>query len=416
MLTLEDIQAARERIKRVVQHTPLVYSHTLSRLSGREVFLKLENLQTTGSFKLRGALNRLSLLKERGEGVRVVAASAGNHAQGVAWAATYLKLTATIVMPQGASISKQLATRSYGAEVMLHGSDLSQALEQAKALAAQGDIFIHPYDDLEVVAGQGTLGLEILEDLPEVDTVVLPVGGGGLAAGTALALKERQPQVQVFGVQAAQVPSLVKALKHGHPLPVPVNSTLADGIRVIQTGQKTFPYLEKYLTGVVLVEEGEIAQAVLALLENKKVLAEGAGAVTLAAFLGPLQDRDLGQRVVLVVSGGNMDIPVLERVLVRALLARGRLLTLKVVLSDHPGSLGRLAALLGEQEANILHLFHDRMAKDLPLDYTRVELILETRGPEHGHHTLKALKDAGYQVIEGGGQKPMPPAPSPAPL
>ena len=216
-MTLKDIEAARLRQAGVVLRTPLIYSHTLSRGSGREVFLKLENLQTTGSFKLRGAINRLTLFKERGEGERVVAASAGNHGQGVAFAAAQLGLPATIVMPRGASISKQLATRGYGARVILHGRDLGEALLRAQSLVAQGYTFIHPFDDPEVIAGQGTLGLEIVEDLPDVDTVVLPVGGGGLAAGVAVAIKALKPQVRLIGVQTAQVPSLAAALKAGAP-------------------------------------------------------------------------------------------------------------------------------------------------------------------------------------------------------
>jgi threonine dehydratase len=399
-MTLKDIEAAKQRLQGVVLHTPLVYSQTLSRGGGQEVFLKLENLQTTGSFKLRGAVNRLTLMQARGEGDRVVAASAGNHGQGVAWAANHLGLKATIVMPQGASITKQLACQGYGADLMLWGHDLTEALIKAQELVAQGYVFIHPFDDLGVVAGQGTLGLEILEDLPDVDTVVLPVGGGGLAAGTALALKEIRPQMRVIGVQTAQVPSLAAARERGEPVEVPIRPTLGDGIQVRQTGRLTFPYLQKYLDDLVLVGEADIAQAILVLLENKKVLAEGAGAVPAAAFLGPLADVDLGKRVVLVVSGGNIDIPLLERVLVRALLERGRVLNLRVELSDRPGSLGRLATLLGEQEANILHLFHDRLARNLPLDSTRVEVILETRNQGHGEQVIRALEEAGYRVMD----------------
>jgi threonine dehydratase len=399
-MTLKDIEAARERLQGVILRTPLVYSQTLSRWGGREVFLKLENLQTTGSFKLRGAVNRLTLMRARGEGDRVVAASAGNHGQGVAWAATHLGLKATIVMPEGASITKQLACRGYGADLVLWGQNLMESLEKAQELMAQGYVFIHPFDDLEVVAGQGTLGLEIFDDLPAVDTVVLPVGGGGLAAGTALALKERSPGVRVVGVQTAQVPSLEAARERGEPVMVPMRPTLGDGIKVGRTGRLTYPYLEKYLDDLVLVGERDIAQAILVLLENKKILAEGAGAASAAAFLGPLADDQLGPRVVLVVSGGNIDIPLLERVLVRALLERGRVLNLRVELSDRPGSLGRLAMLLGGQEANILHLLHDRLARDLPLDSTRVEMILETRNQEHGEQVLRALEEAGYRVEE----------------
>ncbi len=398
-MTLKDIEAAQERISGVVIHTPLIYSPTLSRISGREVYLKLENLQTTGSFKLRGALNRLILLKERGEGERVVAASAGNHAQGVAYAAAQLGLAATIVMPEGASISKQMATQNYGAKVILHGQDVSQAVERARALEAEGYVFIHPYDDPEVMAGQGTLGLEILEDLPEVDAVVAPVGGGGLAAGLTLALKESKPEVLIIGVQTRQVPSLVEAFLRGAPTPVPARSTLADGIRVPLIGKLPFAILREHLRDLVLVEEREITQALLFLLEGKKILAEGAGAVTTAAFLFHLASRPLG-RVVLVVSGGNMDIPLLERVVPRALQEKRRLLILRVVLPDTPGSLGRLAARLGQAGANILHLYHDRLARELPLDSTRVELNLETRGPEHGEAVLRALREAGYEVEE----------------
>jgi threonine dehydratase len=277
---------------------------------------------------------------------------------------------------------------------------LGEALERAQALAAQGYTFIHPYDDPEVIAGQGTLGLEIMEDLPGVDTVVLPVGGGGLAAGVAVAVKALKPQVELIGVQTAQVPSLAAALQAGAPTAVPSRPTLADGINVPQVGRHPLPLLAQHLSDVVLVEEQEIVQALLLLLEGKKVLAEGAGAAPAAAFLGPLKGRDLGRRVVLVVSGGNIDIPLLERVVPRALLARHRLLTLRVALTDSPGSLGRLTTLLGEQGANILHLFHDRLARELPLDHTRVELNLETRGPEHGDAVLAALQAAGYKVEE----------------
>jgi len=399
-MTLKDVEAARDRIKGVVLRTPLVYSHSLSRESGREVFLKLENLQTTGSFKLRGALNRLKVLQERGEGDRVVAASAGNHGQAVAFAAAALGLKATIVMPLTSSISKQMATRGYGAELILHGDALPQALEKARELEAAGWTFIHPYDDPGVMAGQGTLGLEILEDLPGVDTVVLPVGGGGLAAGVAVACKGLRPEMRLMGVQAALVPSLAKALEAGGPTPVPAAPTLADGINVPLVGEHPFPVLKQHLSEVVLVREEEIVQGLLFLLEGKKVLAEGAGAAAAAAFLGPLKGRDLGRQVVLMVSGGNIDIPLLERVVPRALLARGRLLNLRVALSDRPGSLARLTRLLGEQGANILHLFHDRLARELPLDHTRVELNLETRGPDHGAAVLKALREAGYEVEE----------------
>ena len=298
----------------------MIYFHALSRASGREVFLKLENLQTTGSFKLRGAINHLTLLKEPGEGVKVVAASAGNHGQGVAFAAAQLGLPAVIVMPQGASISKQLATQGYGARVILHGRDLGEALERAQTLVAQGYTFIHPFDDPEVIAGQGTLGLEIIEICPKWTPWSCRWGagagrgrGGGHQGAETRGAAHRGPD----GPGAV----LAAALEAGAPTPVPSRPTLADGINVPQVGRHPFPLLAQHLSDTVLVTEPEIVQALLLLLEGKKVLAEGAGAVPVAAFLGPLQARDLGRRVVLVVSGGNIDIPLLERVVPRALLA-----------------------------------------------------------------------------------------------
>ncbi len=400
MVTFQDIAAARDRLAGLIIRTPVVYSQTLSRLAGAEVFLKLENLQTTGSFKLRGSLNKIQLLQSRGGLTGVVAASAGNHAQGVAYAAARVGLPATIVMPQWASISKQLATAGYGGRVEVGGADLAQALARAQELAATGLTLIHPYDDPEVIAGQGTIGLEILADLPETDTVIVPVGGGGLAAGVALALKEGRPGIRVIGVQAERVPAARQALAQGQPVSVPAAATLADGINVRRVGEHPFPLLQRYLDGVELVSEGAIAAAVLLLLDKKKVLAEGAGATPAAALLGPLAGQALGRRLVLVISGGNIDIPVLGRVLQRGLLNARRLLTLRVVLADTPGSLGRLTTLLGELGANILHLYHDRRSRTLPLEDTRVEVDLETKGEEHGRQIMDTLARRGYAVTE----------------
>ncbi len=337
MLGLPDIQAARERLSGLIIRTPLVYSQTLSRMSGREVFLKLENLQTTGSFKIRGSLNKLKLLPRAGQSTGVVAASAGNHAQGVAYAASLAGLPATIVMPQWASLSKQLATEGYGGKVVRQGQTLAEALEHARELAQTGLTFIHPFDDLQIIAGQGTLGLEILTDLPEVDAVLVPVGGGGLAAGVGLAIKATQPQVKIFGVQSRAVPSAPAAFEAGRPVSVPGAPTLADGINVTCLGQHTFPLLRQYLDGLALVSEAEIAEAVLRLLEKKKILSEGAGAVPAAALLHALAGRDLGRRVVLVISGGNMDIPILERVVQRGLLNSQRSVDPQSGIAGQPG-------------------------------------------------------------------------------
>jgi threonine dehydratase len=398
MLSLVDIQAARERLSGQIIRTPLVYSKTLSRMSGREVFLKLENLQTTGSFKLRGSLNKLKLLTAAGESTGVVAASAGNHAQGVAYAAALAGLPATIIMPQWASLSKQLATEGYGGRVQRHGQTLAEALEYAGSLAQTGLTFIHPFDDPEIIAGQGTLGLEIITERPEIDAILVPVGGGGLAAGVALAVKATTPRIKVFGVQSRLVPSAQAAFEAGKPVAVAGAATLADGINVTCLGRHTYPLLAQYLDGLGMVSEAEITDAVLLLLEKKKVLSEGAGAVPAAALLHSLAGRDLGRTVVLIISGGNMDIPLLERVVQRGLLNSHRLLTLIVVLPDSPGSLGKLADLLGQAGANILHLVHDRLGLDLPLRETRVKMDLETLGAPHCDQIIATLQQAGYRV------------------
>lgn len=401
MVTLADIQAARGRLAGQISHTPVIYSQTLSRLSGRQVFLKLENLQITGSFKLRGSLNKLKLLPGAGSPGGVVAASAGNHAQGVALAAALAGRPATIIMPQWASLSKQLATESYGGTVVRHGQTLAAALERAKELAQSGLTFIHPFDDPQIIAGQGTLGLELLTDLPDLDAVIIPVGGGGLAAGVATALKESKPHIRVYGVQSALVPSAQAAFAAGRPVAVPGAPTLADGINVTSLGDHTFPLLHRYLDGLALASEDQIADAVLLLLERKKILSEGAGAVPAAALLHELAAADLGRQVVLVISGGNMDIPLLERVVQRGLLHSRRLLSLNVVLPDSPGSLGRLTTLLGQAGANILHLAHDRLGLDLPLQETRVKIDLETLGASHCQKIVATLTAAGYRVQEG---------------
>jgi threonine dehydratase len=371
-------------------------------LSGREIFLKLENLQTTGSFKLRGSLNKLKILTAAGQATGVVAASAGNHAQGVAYAAALANLPATIVMPQWASLSKQAATEAYGGTVVRHGSTLTEALEDAESLIPTGLTFIHPFDDPEIIAGQGTLGLEIIAAMPEVDTVLVPVGGGGLAAGVALAIKAASPRVKVFGVQSRLVPAAEAAFAAGHPVAVTGAPTLADGINVTCLGHHTFPLLRQHLDGLALVSEAEIAEAVLLLLEKKKILSEGAGAVPAAALMHGLADADLGRTVVLVISGGNIDIPLLERVVQRGLVNSQRLLTLIVVLPDSPGSLGKLAGLLGNSGANILYLAHDRLGLDLPLRETRVKLDLETLGGTHCQQILADLEQTGYRVERQG--------------
>lgn len=399
-LDLSQIQRAQEALAPYLAPTPLVYSQTFSRLYGGRVYLKLENLQTTGSFKLRGSLYKLLQLQAAGQLRGVVAASAGNHAQGVAYAASLLGVPATIVMPVWASLSKQAATQGYGGRVLIRGRDLAEAVASAQELAVTAKLqFIHPYDDPAIMAGQGTIGLEILTGLPETAAILVPVGGGGLAAGIAVACKSLQPRVKIIGVQTRAVPGARAALEAGYPVAVPPAPTLADGIKVTRLGDQTFPLLARYLDDLRLVAETDIATAMLLLLEKKKVLAEGAGAVPLAALLASGSRAVFGEPVVLVISGGNIDIPLVERVLQRGLLARRRLLRFTVILEDTPGALGRLASQLGTLQANIFHIQHDRLSLDLPLNQTRVELHLETLGPDHCRQIMTALQEAGYQVV-----------------
>ncbi len=398
MVSLSDIREAAEVIKGRAIRTPLVYSPVLSSLSGARVYLKLENLQRTGSFKLRGATykirKRLSEIGPRG----VVAASAGNHAQGVALAAAGEGLPATIVMPDWASISKQEATRGYGGEVVLHGSSLEESIALAQGMAAEGKTFIHPYNDPDIIAGQGTVGLEIIEDLPDPDLVIAPVGGGGLMGGVAVSVKALSPKTLVIGVQAAACPSAQRALESGEVVRVEAERSIADGISVKQIGETPFEILRTFVDGIVLVDEDQIASAILLLLERKKILAEGAGAVPLAAFMGGAVEVPQGGKVVLVISGGNVDSPLLDRIIRRGLFLNGRIMRFSVRLHDVPGSLAKLLTLIADLKANVLRIDHDRIGRNLPVHSSRVQLELETRGPGHIEMIAEALREAGHDV------------------
>lgn len=398
MINFSDVLQAANLLTGRVIRTPLVYSPTFSRIAQAEVYLKLENLQMGGSFKVRGATYKLqSNLKKIQLGV--VAASVGNHAQGVAQAACVAGVPATVIMPVWASISKQEATRAYGAEVRLMGKSLVESIEIGRLMAQETKrIFIHPYDDEEVIAGQGTIGLEILEDLPDADLIIVPVGGGGLIAGIALAAKAIRPEARVVGVQAASCPSARKALEIGRPVEVDAEErgSIADAIMVTQVGEAAFPFLQKLVDDIVLVDEEQIASAVLKLLERKRILAEGAGAAPLAALLGGSLQIAEGSRVVLVISGGNVDSLLLERILAEGLFREGRLMHFSVCLEDAPGSLARLLGLLADQEANVVHIHHARNESGVAINYTRVDLELETRGFEHIKEIERAMDRAGY--------------------
>ncbi|MBW1980564.1 MAG: threonine ammonia-lyase [Deltaproteobacteria bacterium] len=398
MVSLQAVEQASAVLSQVASKTPLVYSNSLSRQSGARIYLKLENLQKTGSFKFRGAYHKLVNIKDELGPLGVVAASAGNHAQGVALAAQLMRIPATIVMPQWASISKQIATRSYGGEVILSGKTIAESLAIARRLEKEGRRFIHPYDDEEVIAGQGSIGLEILEQLPEVDAILVPVGGGGLIAGIATAVKSRRPRVSIIGVQTAACPAALAARRHGQPVAVPAARTIADGINVRQIGQLTFPIIEQLVDELVEVEEEQIAAAILELLERKKVLAEGSGAVPLAALLGKRLRQLQNKSVVLVVSGGNVDSHLLGKILRQGLFRSGRILRFSVELADVPGSLADLLDIIAQQGGNIIHIFHDRMGRHLPLGVSRVELELETRGADHTSAILEVLAAKDYSV------------------
>jgi threonine dehydratase len=391
----EEIEVAQKKIRGAIRQTPMVYSDTFSKLTDKEVFLKLENLQKSGSFKIRGAYYKLAQLSlfERKKGV--VAASAGNHAQGVAFASSLLGVKASIVMPEGASLAKQMATRSYGGEVLLFGQDTDEALGYAKKLAESGKSFIHPFDDEEVIAGQGTIGLEILKEVPGVEAVIVPIGGGGLISGIATIVKKRRPRVKIIGVQSTHAPSAFLSLKRKRIVEVKGEPTLADGIAIRRIGEITFPIIQKVVDEIVTVQENEIAAAILMLMERKRVVAEGAGAAPLAALLSR-RWKIRPKKVVLVISGGNIDVNLLDRIIEKGLSKTGRMVRFGVFLRDVPGSLAKLSDLIAQSHANILHIIHERAAKDIPIGFSRVVLVLETRGQDHIAEVKKGLIEKGY--------------------
>lgn len=402
MIEFDEIREAARLLEGRVIRTPLVRSHTFSQMARAEVYLKLESLQIGGSFKVRGATYKLLKRREEIGPAGVVAASAGNHAQGVALAARAAGLPAMIVMPVWASMGKQVATKSYGAEVILAGDSLAESISIARGMAEEGRTFIHPYDDRDIIAGQGTVGLEILEDLPDPDLVVVPVGGGGLISGIASAIKPLRPETRIIGVQAAACPSAFEALRAGRRVSVEAKKSIADGISVKEVGEANLPIIREHVDKVVLVEEEEIASAVLALLGKKKVLAEGAGAAPLAALLASKLALPAGGKVVLVISGGNLDPPLMERVIRQGLLNNGRMMRFSACIEDVPGSLARLLDLVAVTGGNVLHIHHARGGKDLSLFKTRVDLEVETRGFGMIEEIKVALRAAGYEVVVRG--------------
>ncbi|HTM23083.1 MAG TPA: threonine ammonia-lyase [Kofleriaceae bacterium] len=398
MITAADIDAAMARIRASIYLSPCAYSETYSRQTGLKIHFKLENLQMTGSFKERGALNRLLTLGDDERARGVIAASAGNHAQGVAYNATRLGIRSTIVMPETTPLIKVTSTREHGAQVVLHGANYDAACEEAlRRAAADGATFVHPFDDDAVIAGQGTIGLELLEQEPNLDVVVAPIGGGGLIGGLACALKERRPSIKVIGVQAERLPSARAALTGGRPVAVDAALTLADGIAVRRTGERTLPLIQKYVDDVVTVSEDEIANGILLLLEREKTVAEGAGAAPLAAVINGRAAIPLGKRTVLLVSGGNIDVNLLSRIIERGLAKDGRLMKLEVRLLDTPGALHKLIGVFAEHGANILDVSHIRAFSGVDLNETVVDVTVETRGPQHVQEILRGLRLSGHE-------------------
>ena len=397
-ISFERIRHAAGVLRDKVIRTPLVHSPTFSQLSGAEVFLKLENLQKTGSFKLRGASYKLSVRRSEIGPAGVVAASAGNHAQGVALAARRAGIAAVIVMPEWASITKQKATEGYGGKILLEGHSIGESIEKARQLASEGRSFIHPFDDPDIICGQGTIGLEILEDLPEPDAVVVPIGGGGLISGIAVAVKALSPRTQVIGVQARACPSAFEARKAGAALSVEADRSIADGIVVREVGGLNFPILNRLVDDVQLVNEDEIADALLMLLERKRILAEGAAAVGVAALLQSRLCIPPAARIAVVISGGNVDIPLLDRIIKQGLFRNGRIMRFIICLDDVPGTLSSLLGLIADLKANVLHIHHDRSSGDLPIQLSRVELEIETRGHEHIGEIADKLREHGYSI------------------
>ncbi len=399
MLSLSEIEAAQERVSDVALETALESQRTFSRMTGADVQLKFENNQRTGSFKIRGATNRIRTLSDAEREAGVITASAGNHAQGVALAAQRSDVDAFIIMPEFAPISKINATRSYGAEIELHGEDYADAQARAHELAAEtGRTYVHAYEDQEVQAGQGTIGLEILEDCPEVETVVVPIGGGGLISGIATALKAKKPDTRVVGVQAEGAATVANSLTKEATNELDSVDTIADGIATGAVGENTLPIIDERVDEIVVVDDSEIASAMTLLLERAKTLVEGAGAVSLAALIEEKFEFAEGETIVPVLSGGNIDLNLLTTVLSRGLADRGRFAKIRSVMKDRPGALRDFLNIVADSGANIYEINHDRARQSFAIDATEIEFDLETRGHKHVEQILEELRDAGFQV------------------
>lgn len=397
MLTLDKIYKASHVLKKVIRTTDLIYAPKLS--DECEVYLKTENLQVTGSFKVRGASFMMSQLSEEEKSHGVIACSAGNHAQGVALAASKLGIKSLICLPDGAPISKVQATKSYGAEVCMVEGVYDDAYNKALELQKEHNYtFVHPFDDENVIAGQGTIGLEILDQLSDVDAVVIPVGGGGLISGVAFAIKNLNPNVKIYGVQASGAPSMQKSIHDDKIERLPSVSTIADGIAVKEPGQHTFEYCKQYVDDIVTVTDDEISAAILSLIESQKLIAEGAGATSVAAVMfGKIPVKN--KKVVCLVSGGNIDVTILSRVIKRGLLMSGRTCTMTIELLDKPGQLLNVSRIIAEQGGNVISIHHERANEGSDVNGCFLRITMETRDYAHIEAIHKALKDYGFNIV-----------------
>ena len=397
-VTFDMIKEAAETIKGSVKRTQIIECPTMEKLTGNKVFFKLENLQKTGSFKVRGALNKIMHLTEEEKARGVIASSAGNHAQGVALGATNLGIKSTIVMPGTAPLSKVMATRGYGAEVVQVGTVYDDAYKKACEIQAEtGATFLHPFDDPYVIAGQGTIGMEIIEDLEDVDMVIVPIGGGGIASGIAKAVKSLKPSVKMVGVEAENAASMLEAVKQGCPCTIKTTPTIADGIAVARAGQLTCEMIKDYVDEIVTVSEDDIARAILFLMEKGKVVAEGAGATPVAALLaGKIKEQ--GQNICCVISGGNSDINMIERIINKALILEGRKAEFNVVVPDRAGELFKVLQVLADKKANILRINQSMYKTGIKINNQVAKIVIECANAEHRNEIAVAIREAGFEL------------------
>ncbi len=409
MVTLQDIEAARAGLHGITVVTPLLSSDRLSDEVGSRVFIKAENTQRAGSFKLRGAYTKMASLSREERQHGVIAHSAGNHAQGVALAAQLLGAPATVVMPEYAPLAKVAATKRYGAQVVLHGQSFDDAGAHAQALCEEhGYSYVHAFDDPKIIAGQGTVGLEILDELPDVGTLVIPIGGGGLIGGIATVMRACRPSVRIIGVQAEGCPSIRLSLAAGKPVVVPEARTIADGIAVKKPGTCTLPLIHDLVDDVLTVDEDEIARGIVYALQNVRLVAEGAGAVGIAALLSEKIRPRNDEHICVVLSGGNIDANFLARVIEQVLVKQGRYMVLHTSVPDRPGNLSRMLDVVAAQGANVIDINHRRAAWQVPVDRTGIEMILEVRDETHGQEVMQHLEAAGYCIERvGAGEYPI---------